>query len=50
MKKWLKRIRAALGMGLTWAVAWGGVGAILPLVVSMFLGGADTVAAFLGGA
>ncbi len=28
MKKWLKRIRGALGMGLIWAVAWGGVGMI----------------------
>lgn len=26
MKKWLKRIRGAIGMGLTWAVAWFGVG------------------------
>ena len=29
MKKWLKRIRGALGMGLTWAAAWGGVGMIV---------------------
>ena len=28
MKKWLKRIRGALGMGLIWAAAWGGVGMI----------------------
>jgi len=28
MKKWLKRIRGALGMGLIWAAAWGVVGAI----------------------
>ena len=26
MKKWLRRIRGALGMGLTWAVAWAIVG------------------------
>jgi hypothetical protein len=26
MKKWLRRIRGALGMGLTWAVAWAVVG------------------------
>lgn len=27
MKKWLRRIRSAVGMGLTWAAAWalGGV-------------------------
>ncbi len=28
MEKWLKRIRGAVGMGLTWAAAWGGVGMI----------------------
>ncbi len=38
MKKWLKRIRGAVGMGLTWAVAWGGVGAILRLVVGIISG------------
>ncbi len=32
MKKWLKRIRGALGMGLTWAIAWFGFGIILGLV------------------
>jgi len=26
MKKWLKRLRGALGMGVTWAVAWAIVG------------------------
>ena len=25
MKRWLKRIRGALGMGVTWAAAWSGV-------------------------
>ncbi len=33
MKKWLKRIRGALGIGLTWAAVWGGFGFILALVV-----------------
>ena len=28
MKKWLKRVRGAFGMGLTWAVAHFGVGAV----------------------
>jgi hypothetical protein len=28
MAKWLKRIRGALGLGLTWAVAWFGVGVV----------------------
>jgi len=32
MRKWLRRIRGALGTGLTWAAAWGGVGAILGLL------------------
>ena len=31
MKKWLRRIRGALGMGLTWAAGWGGLGAIIAL-------------------
>ena len=40
MRKWLKRIRGALGMGLTWAVAWFGVGAAIGLV---FFGGGTLV-------
>ncbi len=32
MKKWMRRIRAAVGMGLTWAAAWFGVGALIGLV------------------
>ena len=32
MKKWLKRIRGVVGMGLTWAAAWFGVGAIWGLI------------------
>ncbi len=32
MKKWLKRIRGALGMGLAWAAVWTGVGAIVGVV------------------
>ena len=32
MKKWLKRIRGAVGVGLTWAAAWLGVGVIMGLV------------------
>jgi hypothetical protein len=39
MKKWLRRIRAAIGMGLTWAAAWFGAGMILLLVVGF--GAAD---------
>lgn len=32
MRKWLTRLRGAVGMGLTWAVAWLGVGAIVSVV------------------
>lgn len=35
MKKWLRRIRGALGMGLTWAAAWFGAGMALLLVVGV---------------
>ena len=31
MKRWLRRIRGAIGMGLTWAAAWGGAGTIVML-------------------
>lgn len=39
MEKWLRRIRGAVGMGLTWAVAWFGAGLILLLIVGV--GAAD---------
>lgn len=39
MRKWLRRIRGAIGMGLTWAVAWFGAGLILLLIVGV--GAAD---------
>ena len=39
MKKWLRRIRAAVGIGLTWAAAWFGAGMALLLVVGF--GAAD---------
>ena len=29
MKKWLRRIRGAIGTGLTWAAAWFGAGMIM---------------------
>lgn len=29
--KWLRRIRGAIGVGLTWAVVWSGAGAIVAL-------------------
>jgi hypothetical protein len=39
MKKWLRRIRAAIGIGLTWAIAWFGAGVVLLFVVGV--GAAD---------
>jgi hypothetical protein len=38
MKKWLQRIRGAVGIGLTWAAGWVPVGAITGWVTGMFLG------------
>ncbi len=43
MRKWLKRIRGAVGMGLTWAAAWFGVGALIE-VVTMVLGISSNIA------
>ncbi len=43
MKKWLKRIRGAVGMGLTWAIAWFGGGALIG-VVAMVLGISPAIA------
>lgn len=39
MKKWLRRIRAAIGVGLAWGVAWLGAGLVLLLIVGF--GAAD---------
>lgn len=33
MRRWIRRIRGAIGMGLTWAAAWFGAGMLLLLVV-----------------
>lgn len=43
MKKWLRRIRGALGMGLTWALAWFGAGVVMLLGLLLLTGstGAD---------
>ena len=41
MKKWLKRIRGALGLGLIWAAAWSGVGVMFALLG--FLGSLDPI-------
>ena len=36
MKSWLRRLRAALGMGLTWSLAWGFVGGLIELALNVF--------------
>lgn len=33
MAKWLRRVRGAIGMGLTWAFAWFAAGMVLLLIV-----------------
>ena len=58
MRSWLKRIRAAIGVGLTWAVGWGLSGGLMWLImtaaeygfdVALFLGRQYAVVGFLGG-
>ncbi len=39
MKKWMQRIRGAIGIGLTWAVGWAPVGALTGLITGVLLGG-----------
>ena len=43
MEKWRRRVRGAIGMGLTWAVAWFGAGMIMLLGILLATGstGAD---------
>ncbi len=36
MTKWWRRIRAAIGMGLTWGAAWFGAGALLARVPGFY--------------
>jgi hypothetical protein len=36
MKKWGRRIRAAIGMGLIWGAVWSGAGAVLARVPGFF--------------
>lgn len=38
MRKWMRRVRGAIGMGITWAAAWFGAG-MLMLVTSLLLTG-----------
>jgi len=50
MRKWLKRIRGALGMGLTWAAAWFGVGAVIGVIIGFpwYAPGIGSVVAYGG--
>jgi hypothetical protein len=42
MKKWLRRIRGGVGIGLTWAFAWFGAGMVVLLAIAVSGGeGAD---------
>ena len=43
MKKWLRRIRGAIGMGLTWALTWFGAGMVMMMALLLATGstGAD---------
>ncbi len=45
MKKWLRRIRGAVGMGLTWAAGWALAGVLIG-VTSMLLPGLPSVEVF----
>lgn len=59
MNDWMRRLRGALKMGLTWAVGWGLVGGVMELLANLpGLGGLNAVdmwiqplllAGFLGG-
>ena len=40
MRSWMKRVRGALGMGLTWATAWLPVGAVVGWTLGLFFTGA----------
>ena len=39
MKKWLRRLRGAVGVGLTWAAMWGAVGVFLGLLDGVVMRG-----------
>lgn len=38
MKKWLQRVRGAIGTGLTWAAGWSPIGALTGLAMGFVLG------------
>ena len=38
MTGWLRRIRGAIGMGLTWAMGWAPIGAVAGVILAFLLG------------
>ena len=42
MRTWLRRIRGAIGMGVTWAAAWSAAGVVPPTVRASLQGEALT--------
>ena len=46
MKRWMRRVRGALGIALSWAVAWFGAGALVGIL--FFGGGLDLATLFNG--
>ena len=38
MKKWFRRIRGAIGIGVTWAAGWAPIGAVVGLITGGVLG------------
>ena len=39
METWLRRVRGALGMGVTWALGWAPIGALFGLALGLMAGG-----------
>lgn len=50
MKGWLRRLRGAVGMGVTWAIGWFGLGALLGLVAFGMDASGTLINAFVSGA
>jgi hypothetical protein len=48
MKEWLRRIKAAIGMGLTWAAGWMPIGVLFALSLSVVGLGPPGLAGFVG--
>lgn len=47
MKEWVRRVRGAVGMGLTWAAGWSPVGAAVGLGAGVAVGGVPLGAALV---